>query len=112
MVLLCMVEGILVLEEIIFENCFMYVFELVCMGVWIEVYGGYVIVYGVVKMCGVLVMVIDLCVLVSLIFVGFVVEGEIIVSCVYYFDCGYEKVVCKLCGVGVDIECIKELVDV
>lgn len=73
--MMCFVEGMLVLEEIIFENCFMYVLELIWMGGNIEVFGGMVMVYGVEKMKGVLVMVIDLCVLVFLIFVGFVVEG-------------------------------------
>lgn len=35
MVLLCCVEGVSVLIEMIFENCYMYVFELNWMGVYI-----------------------------------------------------------------------------
>lgn len=35
-------------------------------------------------------MVMDLCVFVSLVLVGLVVEGEIIVNWVYYFDWGFE----------------------
>lgn len=38
-----MVKGGGVIIEIIFENCFMYVFELKCMGVKVEIEGNIVI---------------------------------------------------------------------
>lgn len=55
---------------------------------------------------GVLVMVIDLCVLVLLILVGLMVSGEIIIDCIYYFDCGYENIEEKLFLFGVIIWCV------
>ena len=50
----------------------------------------------------------DLRASVSLILAGLAAEGETVVSRVYHLDRGYEKVVCKLRGVGADIERIKE----
>lgn len=46
--------------EIVFENCFMYVFEFSCMGVCVEIESNIVICYGVEMFFGVQVMVIDL----------------------------------------------------
>lgn len=57
-------------------------------------------------MSGVLIMVIDLCVLVCLVLVGLVVEGDIIVDCVYYIDCGYENIEEKFGVFGVKICCL------
>lgn len=50
-------------------------------------------------------MVIDLCVFVSLVIVGCIVKGEIIVDCIYYIDCGYEWIEDKFLVFGVNIEC-------
>lgn len=97
------VEGIGVIIEMIFENCFMYILELICMGVYVEIESNIVICYGVKQFFGVQVMVIDLCVLVSLVLVGCIVEGIIIVDCIYYIDCGYECIEDKLQVLGVNI---------
>lgn len=105
------VEGISCIIEIIFENCFMYILEFNCMGVKGEIEGNIVICFGVEKLKLVEVMVIDLCVLISLVLVGCIVEGEIIVDCIYYIDCGYEYIEEKLCGLGVIIECFFECVE-
>lgn len=107
-ILNCVVEGMGVIMEMIFENCFMYVFELQCMGVEIVFEVNFVVLKGSLSFKGVFVMVIDFCVLVSLVIVGFIVEGEIYVNCIYYLDCGYEVIEEKLGGLGVIIECVKE----
>lgn len=101
------VEGIGFIIEMVFENRFMYVLELSCMGVYVEIESNIVICYGVEKFFGVQVMVIDLCVSVSLVLVGCIVEGTTVVDCIYYIDCGYECIEDKLCVLGVNIECVK-----
>lgn len=66
------------------------------MGVDIIFEGNVVIIWGVDYFVGVLVMVIDFWVLVSLVIVGLVVDGDIIVDWIYYIDCGYECIEEKL----------------
>lgn len=51
---------------------------------------------GVEKFFVVFVMVIDLCVFFFLVLVVFVVDGEMLIDCIYYIDCGYEDVEVKL----------------
>lgn len=51
-------------------------------------------------------MVIDLCVFVSLVIVGLVVEGDILIDCIYYIDCGYECIEEKFQLFGVKICCV------
>lgn len=46
MVLLLVVEGISMIIEIVFENCFMYVEEFCCMNVDIKIEGCFVIING------------------------------------------------------------------
>lgn len=76
------------------------------MGVEIEIVGNCVLIYGLLSFLGVNVMVIDLWVFVCLVFVGLVVEGEMMVDWIYYFDCGYQKMELKLYFLGVWVECI------
>ncbi|MGB0959882.1 MAG: UDP-N-acetylglucosamine 1-carboxyvinyltransferase [Halocynthiibacter sp.] len=108
MALLCTADGTSVLEEKIFENRFMHAPELIRMGANIEVHGGTATVHGVDKLKGARVMATDLRASVSLILAGLAAEGETIVSRVYHLDRGYEKVVRKFCGVGAQIERIKD----
>lgn len=108
MALMCMAEGVSVLEERIFENRFMHAPELVRMGARIEVHGGQARVTGVSRLRGARVMATDLRASVSLILAGLAAEGETVVSRVYHLDRGYEKVVRKLRGVGADIKRMKE----
>lgn len=104
MVINCVVDGVFIICEIIFENWFMYVSELMCLGVDIQIEGNNVIVCGIECLEGVIVMVIDLCVLVLLVIVGLVVQGEMLIDCIYYFDCGYEWIEEKFVKLGV---CVK-----
>lgn len=73
------------------------------MGVEIVFEGNFVVFKGSLVLKGVFVMVIDLCVFVSLVIVGLIVDGEIYVNCIYYLDWGYEVIEEKLGGLGVNI---------
>ncbi len=108
MALLCVADGVSVLEEKIFENRFMHAPELLRMGARIDVHGGTATVTGVDRLKGAPVMATDLRASVSLILAGLAAEGETLVSRVYHLDRGYEHVVRKLEGVGAKIERIKE----
>ncbi|MEY8830405.1 UDP-N-acetylglucosamine 1-carboxyvinyltransferase [Sedimentitalea sp. XS_ASV28] len=108
MALLCIADGVSVLEEKIFENRFMHAPELLRMGARIDVHGGTATVTGVDRLKGAPVMATDLRASVSLILAGLAAEGETLVSRVYHLDRGYEHVVRKLEGVGAKIKRIKE----
>ena len=104
MALMCTADGILVLEETIFENRFMHAPELIRMGARIDVHGGQATVTGVERLKGAPVMATDLRASVSLILAGLAAEGETIVNRVYHLDRGYERVEEKLRNVGAKIE--------
>jgi UDP-N-acetylglucosamine 1-carboxyvinyltransferase len=104
MAMLCMADGVSVLEERIFENRFMHAPELMRMGARIDVAGGTATVTGVERLKGAPVMATDLRASVSLILAGLAAEGETIVNRVYHLDRGYEQVEQKLRGVGANIE--------
>jgi UDP-N-acetylglucosamine 1-carboxyvinyltransferase len=104
MALLCMADGVSVLEERIFENRFMHAPELLRMGAKIDVHGGTATVTGVQKLKGARVMATDLRASISLILAGLAAEGETVVSRVYHLDRGYERVEEKLGACGAHIE--------
>jgi len=104
MALMCIADGVSVLEERIFENRFMHAPELVRMGARIEVHGGTATVTGIDRLRGAPVMATDLRASVSLILAGLAAEGETVVNRVYHLDRGYESVEDKLGNVGAKIE--------
>ena len=104
MALLCTAQGVLVLEEKIFENRFMHAPELMRMGARIDVHGGTATVTGVDRLRGAPVMATDLRASVSLILAGLAAEGETLVKRVYHLDRGYERVEEKLGACGASIE--------
>lgn len=108
MALLCLADGVSVLEERIFENRFMHAPELTRMGAQIEVHGGVATVTGVEALRGAQVMATDLRASVSLILAGLAAEGETRVARVYHLDRGYERVEEKLTACGAQIERISE----
>ena len=111
MALLCMAEGVSVLEERIFENRFMHAPELTRMGARIEVSGGTATVTGVAALRGAPVMATDLRASVSLILAGLAAEGETVVSRVYHLDRGYERVEEKLRACGAQIERVPDVAE-
>jgi len=104
MAAMCTAEGVSVLNETIFENCFMHAPELMRMGAKIEVQGGMARVTGVGKLRGAPVMATDLRASVSLILAALAAEGETTVARVYHLDRGYERVEEKLGACGAMIE--------
>lgn len=107
MAMMCLADGVSVLEETIFENRFMHAPELLRMGANVEVHGGTATVTGVEKMNGAPVMATDLRASVSLILAGLAAEGETLVNRVYHLDRGYERIEEKLGAVGANIERVK-----
>ena len=108
MALMCIAEGVSVLEETVFENRFMHAPELMRMGARIDVHGGHATVTGVERLKGAPVMATDLRASVSLILAGLAAEGETLVSRVYHLDRGYERVEQKLGACGARVERVKE----
>jgi UDP-N-acetylglucosamine 1-carboxyvinyltransferase len=108
MALLCLADGVSVLEERIFENRFMHAPELMRMGADIDVHGGTATVTGVERLKGAPVMATDLRASVSLILAGLAAEGETVVNRVYHLDRGYERVEEKLSAVGARVERVSE----
>jgi UDP-N-acetylglucosamine 1-carboxyvinyltransferase len=104
MALLCLADGVSVLEERIFENRFMHAPELMRMGARIDVQGGTATVTGVERLKGAPVMATDLRASVSLILAALAAQGETQVNRVYHLDRGYERVEEKLSGIGAKIE--------
>jgi UDP-N-acetylglucosamine 1-carboxyvinyltransferase len=107
MALMCLADGVSVLEERIFENRFMHAPELMRMGARIDVHGGTATVTGVERLKGAPVMATDLRASVSLILAGLAAEGETVVNRVYHLDRGYERVEEKLSAVGARIERVR-----
>ena len=108
MALLCLADGVSVLEERIFENRFMHAPELMRMGARIDVQGGTATVTGVERLRGAPVMATDLRASISLILAGLAAEGDTVVNRVYHLDRGYERVEEKLSAVGAKIERVSE----
>jgi len=108
MALLCVADGVSVLEERIFENRFMHAPELMRMGARIDVQGGTATVTGVERLRGAPVMATDLRASISLILAGLAAEGDTVVNRVYHLDRGYERVEEKLSAVGAKIERVSE----
>lgn len=97
-------QGTSVITETVFENRFMHVNELRRMGANIVIEGHSAVVKGVSKLTGASVKASDLRAGAALIIAGLVAEGETEVSSIHHIDRGYEDIVEKLTGVGVDIK--------
>ncbi|HUH01917.1 MAG TPA: UDP-N-acetylglucosamine 1-carboxyvinyltransferase [Kofleriaceae bacterium] len=104
MVLACLARGQSVIKEMIFENRFMHVPELVRMGADIHVDGRVALIRGVPKLSGASVMATDLRASASLVLAGLVAGGTTEVLRVYHLDRGYERIEKKLRGVGANIK--------
>ena len=104
MVLGCIARGQSIIKEMIFENRFMHVNELVRLGAKIQVEGKFAVIEGVEKLSGAMVMATDLRASASLVIAGLVAEGETIVDRIYHLDRGYDRMEAKLRELGADIE--------
>ena len=100
MTVLCLAEGISVIEESIFENRLMHVAELERLGASIHLKGHVAMITGPCRLKGAPVMATDLRASASLVIAGLCAEGETKISRIYHLDRGYEKLDKKLQSVG------------
>jgi UDP-N-acetylglucosamine 1-carboxyvinyltransferase len=108
MVLALLAKGQSVIKEMIFENRYMHVPELIRMGADIHVDGRVAMIKGGAKLSGASVMATDLRASASLIIAGLVARGTTEVLRVYHLDRGYEAIEKKLRGVGAKIKRVKD----
>ena len=107
MVLATQARGGSVIKEMIFENRYMHVPELMRMGADIHVDGRSAAIRGPSKLSGAAVMATDLRASASLVLAGLVASGKTEVLRVYHLDRGYETIEKKLRGVGAKIKRVK-----
>ncbi|MGA2954483.1 MAG: UDP-N-acetylglucosamine 1-carboxyvinyltransferase [Thermodesulfobacteriota bacterium] len=108
MALMCLANGLSVINETVFENRFMHVSELKRMGADIRIEGGNAIVRGLANLTGAPVMATDLRASASLVLAGLAAEGITEVSRIYHLDRGYEKLDNKLNKLGAKIRRAQE----
>ncbi|MFP4474471.1 MAG: UDP-N-acetylglucosamine 1-carboxyvinyltransferase [Desulfatibacillaceae bacterium] len=103
MALMCLGNGLSMINETIFENRFIHVSELLRMGADITVSGNSAVVRGVGGLLAAPVMATDLRASACLILAGLVARGETEVNRVYHLDRGYESIEKKLSALGARI---------
>ncbi len=108
MAMMCVADGVSMVEERIFENRFMHALELVRMGADIQLSGHTAMVRGVPFLTGAPVMASDLRASASLILAGLAARGTTQVRRIYHLDRGYEHIEDKLRQAGARIERVHE----
>ncbi len=102
--LLCLANGVSILNESVFNNRFRYVEELRRMGANIKVDGSTAIIEGGKALSGAPVKAVDLRAGVAMIIAGLSVKGKTEVEDIHFIERGYDDIVGKLRGVGADIK--------
>lgn len=108
MLLMCLIPGISIITERIFESRFMHVSELARLGADISIEGPSAIVKGGKPLSGAPVMASDLRASAALVLAGMNAKGTTQVNRIYHLDRGYEKIDSKLKKLGARIERVKE----
>ncbi|MFN7139887.1 MAG: UDP-N-acetylglucosamine 1-carboxyvinyltransferase, partial [Limisphaerales bacterium] len=108
MLLMCLIPGISIITERIFESRFMHVSELARLGADISIEGPSAIVKGGKPLSGAPVMASDLRASAALVLAGMTAKGSTQVNRIYHLDRGYEKIDSKLKKLGARIERVKE----
>ena len=103
MTLAACAKGQSVLKELIFENRFMHVPELVRMGAKIHVSDRIAVIRGVSHLSAATVMATDLRASACLVLAGLIATGSTDILRVYHLDRGYENIEDKLCQLGARI---------
>lgn len=101
---LALSEGTSIVTDGVWDNRFRYVDQLSKMGASIQVEGKAAIVTGVEKFHAAPIRADDLRAGAAMLIAGMCAEGRTVIEEIYHIERGYEKVVEKLRGVGVDIE--------
>jgi UDP-N-acetylglucosamine 1-carboxyvinyltransferase len=107
LVLMSIARGESSIREMVFENRFMHVPEIIRMGARVALRGNTAVVQGVETLYGASVMATDLRASASLVIAGLVARDETEVRRVYHIDRGYERIEDKLRGLGATIERVK-----
>lgn len=100
MTMLSTIEGTSVLTEMVFENRFLHVDELIRMGANIKTEGSVAVIQGVSEMTGAPVKATDLRAGAAMILAGLAARGETVVTGLHHIDRGYDGIVAKLNAVG------------
>ena len=101
---LALSEGTSIVTDGVWDNRFRYVDQLSKMGATIQVEGKAAIVTGVEKFHAAPIRADDLRAGAAMLIAGMCAEGRTVIEEIYHIERGYEKVIEKLRGVGVDIE--------
>jgi UDP-N-acetylglucosamine 1-carboxyvinyltransferase len=108
MLLMCLIPGISIVTERIFESRFMHVSEMARLGAEISIEGPSAIVKGGRPLSGAPVMASDLRASAALVLAGMTARGATQVNRIYHLDRGYENIDLKLKKLGARIERVKE----
>ena len=101
---LALSEGTSIVTDGVWDNRFRYVDQLSKMGASIQVEGKAAIVTGVEKFHAAPIRADDLRAGAAMLIAGMCAEGRTVIEEIYHIERGYEKVIEKLRGVGIDIE--------
>jgi len=103
-VLLCMADGISLLNESVWDNRFRYVQELKRMGANIKVDGRIAVIEGGIPLSGAAVKAVDLRAGAALVIAGLATDGCTEIEDIQHIERGYDDIVGKLSSVGADIK--------
>ena len=97
-------NGTSIVTDGVWDNRFRYVDQLIRMGASIQIEGKAAIITGVEKLHAAPIKADDLRAGAAMLIAGMCAEGETVIEDIYHIERGYEKVVEKLQGLGVDIK--------
>ena len=105
--LMTQAKGESIIEETIFENRFLNLYELKKMGAKIKIQGNKAYIYGPTKLKGTSITATDLRAAAGLVFAALIADGKTVINNVDYLLRGYEDVIGKLQNLGAKIELIE-----
>ena len=100
---LALSDGTSIVTDGVWDNRFRYVDQLSKMGAQIQIEGKAAIITGVEKLTGAPVKADDLRAGAAMLIAGMCAEGKTVIEEIFHIERGYEKIVEKLRGIGVDI---------
>ncbi len=100
---LAMSEGTSIVTDGVWDNRFRYVDQLIRMGASIQIEGKAAIITGVPKLHAAPIRADDLRAGAAMLIAGMCADGKTVIEDIYHIERGYENVVEKLRGLGVDI---------
>jgi UDP-N-acetylglucosamine 1-carboxyvinyltransferase len=103
-VLLCLANGVSLLNEGVYDNRFRYVEELKRMGALIKVDGRTAVIEGVGKLSPAKIKAVDLRAGAAMVIAGLATAGTTEIEDIHHIERGYDDIVGKLRGLGADID--------